>query len=142
MDNERKYRLTDPAASNANSHVCDHSGSLSSATIVDRLNKLEDALPKCWRLVDLYELGGSERVTPTMAKRKSRVCPTTVGLAGTFKRERESCGLSQREAATRLRITAVHLCNIECGHSEPSLSLLKRACRLYWVDLWAEAKGT
>lgn len=42
--------------------------------------------------------------------------------------------LSQRQAAKRLGISTVHLCNIEKGHSQPSWKLLDKIETIYGVS--------
>jgi len=48
-------------------------------------------------------------------------------------------GLSQREAAKLLGISAVHLCNIEFGKSSPSIDLMNRFRDLWRVDIYVLA---
>ena len=43
--------------------------------------------------------------------------------------------LTQRDAATKLEISAVHLCNIEKGRSDPSLKVLRKMAAAYGVRL-------
>lgn len=47
------------------------------------------------------------------------------------RRLRDAAGLTQKDAARRLGITNVHLCNIERGVSLPSFSLLDRYGRVF-----------
>ena len=52
---------------------------------------------------------------------------------------RMALGLSQRQAAAELGITAAHLCNIETGSSNPSLFLIWRYQHLWDVDIYVLA---
>ncbi len=52
---------------------------------------------------------------------------------------RLTLGLTQREAAKRLGITAVHLCNIEKGRALPSLDLIDKYREVWGVDLYVLA---
>ena len=48
-------------------------------------------------------------------------------------------GLSQREAASRLGISYVHLCNIERDRAAPSQALIDRYRELWGIDLYVLA---
>ena len=52
---------------------------------------------------------------------------------------RQHTELSQRAMAKLLGITAVHLCNIERGHSLPSLNLCQRYEETTGYDLYVAA---
>lgn len=54
---------------------------------------------------------------------------------------RDKSKLSQREAARRLGITAVYLCNLEKGTYSPSLELLGKMARMYGTDPYVLAAG-
>jgi len=56
-----------------------------------------------------------------------------IGQAARHLRELE--GISQREAASKLGITPVHLCNVELGKANPSSDLLGSIRELYGVDV-------
>lgn len=60
-------------------------------------------------------------------------------LGRTAKYIRKQAGLTQRQAAERLRITPVHLCNIERNHAAPSSSLCDRYEEVFGVDLYVTA---
>lgn len=47
---------------------------------------------------------------------------------------RRKVGLSQRRVADALKISAVHLCNIEHGNSRPSMDLIDAYNDLFGVD--------
>ncbi len=57
-------------------------------------------------------------------------------LGKTARYLRERLGLTQREAAQQLGITAVHLCNIEKNKSAPSPDLLSTFQKTFNVDLY------
>ncbi len=59
----------------------------------------------------------------------------SIRLGQTARDVRKSLGLSQREAAEKLGITAVHLCNVEHDGSNPSKGLINRYSELFGVDL-------
>ena len=48
---------------------------------------------------------------------------------------RDKAGLSQREQARRLKITAVYLCNIERGRHKPSLRMLEKIAMHFKVPV-------
>jgi transcriptional regulator with XRE-family HTH domain len=52
---------------------------------------------------------------------------------------RESHGFNQKEAADKLDITVVHLCNIENDKSKPSPELVKRFRKEWGIDLYVLA---
>lgn len=52
---------------------------------------------------------------------------------------REQFGLSQKEAATKLGISNVHLCNVENCRSQPSQELLAKYHEVLGVDLYVFA---
>jgi len=61
-------------------------------------------------------------------------------LLGDASREiRESLGLSQREAAVSLGISAAHLCNIEKNKALPSHALAGKYQEVFGVDLYVFA---
>jgi transcriptional regulator with XRE-family HTH domain len=62
-----------------------------------------------------------------------------VCLGTTAKRLRESLGWTQRETADALKVSYVHLCNVENNKSQPSQSLLDRYGELWGVDLYVYA---
>ncbi len=70
-----------------------------------------------------------------------------IWIGDTAMKIRLGAGDSQREAADRLGITNVHLCDIERGHSRPSLDLLERYQEEFGSDPYvlayqlAEARG-
>lgn len=49
---------------------------------------------------------------------------------------RTELGLSQRAAAKELEITAVHLCNIERGHAQPSPPMMEKFREAWGIDLY------
>ena len=57
-------------------------------------------------------------------------------LGDTARQLREARGLSQKEAADVLGVTAVHLCNIEKNKSAPSRDLVNRMREFFGVDLY------
>lgn len=52
---------------------------------------------------------------------------------------RERIGLSQKDAAVKLGISNVHLCNIEKGNAQPSPELLAKYQKTWGVDLYVLA---
>jgi transcriptional regulator with XRE-family HTH domain len=62
--------------------------------------------------------------------------PEDLDFAPAFREWRQSAGMRQREAARQLGITAVHLCNLESGKSQPSLKLIARIEQAYGVNLY------
>ena len=54
-------------------------------------------------------------------------------IASRLRRLREKAGLTQTEAAWRLDVTNVHLCQVELGNQNASDGLLEKAARLYGV---------
>lgn len=62
-----------------------------------------------------------------------------IKLGESAKHIRTSKGLTQREAARRLRISNVHLSNIENNKASPSLELVERYRALWNVDLYVLA---
>ena len=62
-----------------------------------------------------------------------------IQLGKTARHLREMKDLNQREAAERLGITAVHLCNVENDKAVPSSSLLARYRELWGIDLYVLA---
>jgi transcriptional regulator with XRE-family HTH domain len=60
-------------------------------------------------------------------------------LGKTARDLRHSLGLSQREVASLLGVSVVHLCNIENNKSAPSQALLDRYRDLWGVDLYVLA---
>ena len=62
-----------------------------------------------------------------------------IKLGNTARHLRDSLGLTQREAARQLQITAVHLCNIESNKSAPSSELVGRYRELWGIDLYVLA---
>lgn len=60
-------------------------------------------------------------------------------LGRTARLVREADGLTQKEAAERLGVSSVHLCNIENNKAAPSAELLSRYQRLWNVDLYVLA---
>jgi len=48
---------------------------------------------------------------------------------------REASGLTQRAAAKKVGVTAVHLCYVERGKFDPSLALLRKLAKLYRVGV-------
>ncbi len=62
-----------------------------------------------------------------------------IKLGKTARHLRESLGLTQREAARRLQVTAVHLCNVESNKSAPSSDLVNRYRELWDIDLYVLA---
>jgi transcriptional regulator with XRE-family HTH domain len=62
-----------------------------------------------------------------------------IRLGNTARHLRESLGLTQREAARQLQVTAVHLCNVESNKSAPSSELVNRYRELWGVDLYVLA---
>ncbi len=59
-----------------------------------------------------------------------------IHLGETARRVREGKGLSQKAAAARLEISAVHLSNVENNKAAPSRELLERYRALWGVDLY------
>jgi transcriptional regulator with XRE-family HTH domain len=57
----------------------------------------------------------------------------------TARRVREKQGLMQKEAATLLGITTVHLCNIENNKAMPSAGLIEKYRELWGVDIYVLA---
>lgn len=55
--------------------------------------------------------------------------------AVTFKAARVNCDLTQEEAAKRLGISKQMLCRYETGKTEPKLSMFKKMCNLYGVNM-------
>ena len=53
----------------------------------------------------------------------------------TIKKIREQCGLTQKRAAWRLRITLSYLSQIERGLKEPKDKLKEKMCALYGKDI-------
>lgn len=47
---------------------------------------------------------------------------------------RQQQGLSQKAAAEKLGVTNIHLCNVEKGNAEPSLSLTRFVTELWGTD--------
>ena len=62
-----------------------------------------------------------------------------IKIGNTARHLRESLGLTQREAARQLKVTAVHLCNVESNKSAPSSELVGRYRELWDVDLYVLA---
>ena len=62
-----------------------------------------------------------------------------IHLGATARRLRECKGLSQKDAAERLGISAVHISNIENNKAAPSRDLLDRYRQLWGVDLYVLA---
>ena len=62
-----------------------------------------------------------------------------IRLGKTARYLRDSYGLSQRDAADKLGISVVHLCNIENDKAQPSPALLERFRELWGVDLYVLA---
>lgn len=60
-------------------------------------------------------------------------------LGRTAKYIRKKAGLTQRDAAARLGITNVHLCNVERNHTAPSSALRGRYEEVFGVDLYITA---
>ena len=60
-------------------------------------------------------------------------------LGSTAKEVRESMGLSQKDAALKLGVTPVYLCNIEKGKAMPSHSFLQTFEAWSGVDLYVAA---
>src|SRR5262249_50712372 len=60
---------------------------------------------------------------------------TMIHLGKTARYVRERKKLTLREAAARLSISHVHLCNIENNHAVASLQLLEKMKEVYGVDL-------
>jgi transcriptional regulator with XRE-family HTH domain len=52
---------------------------------------------------------------------------------------REALGITQRDAAQALDITAVHLCNVEKNNSTPSSALLEKYREVWGIDLYVFA---
>lgn len=64
-----------------------------------------------------------------------------MGLIENLIQLRERRGLTQTEAARRLGITPVWLCNLEHGDGQPSLDLLRKIAELYGVSMSRLTKG-
>lgn len=62
-----------------------------------------------------------------------------IKVGKTARHVREAHGLSQREAARQLGVSAVHLCNVENNKTAPSQALLERYRELWDVDLYVLA---
>jgi len=62
-----------------------------------------------------------------------------VSIGQTAKNVRATLGITQREAADRLEVSSVHLCNIENDKSFPSPALLARYREEFGVDLYVLA---
>ncbi|MFO7906783.1 MAG: helix-turn-helix domain-containing protein [Planctomycetota bacterium] len=62
-----------------------------------------------------------------------------VQIGQTAKRLRESLRWTQRETATALGVSCVHLCNVENGKTQPSQALLDRYRELWGIDLYVLA---
>jgi transcriptional regulator with XRE-family HTH domain len=62
-----------------------------------------------------------------------------IKLGNAARELRESLGLSQRDAAERLGVTPVHLCNVEKNKTAPSQALVDRYRELWGVDLYVFA---
>jgi transcriptional regulator with XRE-family HTH domain len=60
-------------------------------------------------------------------------------LGKTAKHLRETQGLNQRQAAEKLDVSVVHLCNIENDKALPSAALIERYRELWGVDLYVLA---
>lgn len=60
-------------------------------------------------------------------------------LGNTARRIREKQGLMQKEAATLLGITTVHLSNIENNKAMPSAGLIDKYRQLWGVDIYVLA---
>ena len=58
-----------------------------------------------------------------------------IKLGSTIKYIREAKGLKQREAATVLGISDVHLCNLEHDKARPSTNLVIKIQQMWNVDL-------
>lgn len=65
--------------------------------------------------------------------------PFMISVGRTARRTRESLGLTQREAAERLGVSNVHLCNIEKDKAVPSSAFLAAFRDEFDVDLYVLA---
>ena len=55
------------------------------------------------------------------------------------KQIRETLGWTQRETATALNISYVHLCNVENNKAKPSQSLIDKFVEIWGIDLYVLA---
>ncbi len=62
-----------------------------------------------------------------------------IRIGTTAKRLRETLGWTQRATADALRVSYVHLCNVENNKTQPSQSLLDRYRALWGIDLYVFA---
>ena len=62
-----------------------------------------------------------------------------ISLSKTARTLRERAGISQREAADKLHISNVHLCNIEMGKTLPSQDLIERMELVYGLNPYVYA---
>ena len=60
-------------------------------------------------------------------------------LGDTAREIRESFGVSQKEAAERLGVTPVHLCNLERNKATPSNELVAKYREVFGIDLYVAA---
>lgn len=62
-----------------------------------------------------------------------------INLGSSIRQIRETQGLTQRAAAKVLRISDVHLCNVENGRARPSAELLAEIEAAWGVDVYIYA---